>query len=236
MVFAVSYKPTIESVDYMTIKEKIVEKVKKLLALAGNNPNEQEAQLALLKAQKLMSEYKIEVNETENKREIICLAAEHKWDYKYRYELAKVLAQNFCCELVNVRMPSDSKGKRQCVIHFVGYKEDAEVCVQLFNYTYQYIMKRGNHVYNQAYAFGKETAGIFNGFAYGFIAGIKGVLDSQCRALKLVVPEEVTQKSEDLSNGTQSIKVSVDKTIEAFAQGEQEGREFIENRHQRLAS
>lgn len=40
-----------------TKKAKIADKIQKLLALAGNNPSEEEAQAALLKAQELMAEY-----------------------------------------------------------------------------------------------------------------------------------------------------------------------------------
>lgn len=39
----------------MTDMNKIAEKVQKLLNLAGNNPNQEEAQAALLKAQALMA-------------------------------------------------------------------------------------------------------------------------------------------------------------------------------------
>jgi hypothetical protein len=38
---------------------KIIETIKKLFALAGNNPNEHEAQAAALKAQRMMAKYHI---------------------------------------------------------------------------------------------------------------------------------------------------------------------------------
>ena len=43
----------------MESREKILEKIEKLLALAGNNPSENEAISAALKAQELMAKYKI---------------------------------------------------------------------------------------------------------------------------------------------------------------------------------
>ena len=39
--------------------EKIMEKIKKLLALANNNPSEDEAMAAALKAQEMMAKYNI---------------------------------------------------------------------------------------------------------------------------------------------------------------------------------
>ena len=45
----------------MTDMNKIADKIQKLLNLAGNNPNEEEAQAALLKAQKLMAQYNVDL-------------------------------------------------------------------------------------------------------------------------------------------------------------------------------
>lgn len=44
----------------MTDLNKIADKIQKLLSLAGNNPSQEEAQAALLKAQKLMAQYNID--------------------------------------------------------------------------------------------------------------------------------------------------------------------------------
>lgn len=43
--------------------EKIINKIKKVLELSKNNPSEKEAQAAALKAQKLMVEYHISMEE-----------------------------------------------------------------------------------------------------------------------------------------------------------------------------
>ena len=51
----------------MESREKILEKIEKLLALAGNNPSEKEAISAALKAQELMAKYNIELADLEGK-------------------------------------------------------------------------------------------------------------------------------------------------------------------------
>ena len=47
----------------MTDMNKMLEKVKKLLALAGNNPSEEEAQAAALKAQELIAQYNLDMSQ-----------------------------------------------------------------------------------------------------------------------------------------------------------------------------
>ena len=51
------------------MKEKIIEKIKKALALANNNKNPNEAQAAMLMAQKMMAKYHIEMQEVEEGEE-----------------------------------------------------------------------------------------------------------------------------------------------------------------------
>ena len=45
----------------------IISKIEKLLALAGNNPSEAEAQAAMLKAQKLMAEHNLDLAQFKDK-------------------------------------------------------------------------------------------------------------------------------------------------------------------------
>lgn len=49
----------------MKNSEKIIAKIKKVLELSKNNPSEEEAKSAALKAQRLMAEYHISMSEVE---------------------------------------------------------------------------------------------------------------------------------------------------------------------------
>ena len=49
--------------------EKIIEKIKKLLALANNNPSEDEAMAAALKAQEMMAKYNVVLDDLDDKPE-----------------------------------------------------------------------------------------------------------------------------------------------------------------------
>ena len=65
----------------MTDMNKIADKIQKLLNLDGNNPNEEEAQAALLKAQALMAQYNVDMESLGQEEKI-----------KYSLEITKVKA------------------------------------------------------------------------------------------------------------------------------------------------
>ena len=79
-------------------RETIIDKVKKLFALAGNNPSESEATLAALKAQELLAKNNISMEEIfdDEPEEIvhdIVWANNRQW----RARLANIIAPNFKC-------------------------------------------------------------------------------------------------------------------------------------------
>lgn len=173
-------------------REQIADKIRKLLALAGNNPNEAEAGAALLKAQQLMAENDISIAEADTAAiEYDSVSCEHKWDYAFRSPLARVIAANFRCELYH-------KNKK---ITFMGHKEDALIAKQAFEFAYNFAVKEGNRHYNIAYQTGRQTKGVFNSYAEGFISGLKEKYDEQCKALLIVTPPDVTKKFKEMSAG-----------------------------------
>lgn len=165
-------------------KEELMKKVEKLLALAGNNPEQAEANSALAKAQKLIAEYNLDMGGFKSEKEIVMLPAIHSNNEGYRINLACVLAPNFRCK------PIMSGNK----VNFIGYKTDAEVCVKVFNYAYKVSHNQGLRLERQYRKEGKSTKGIANGYWLGFCVGIKQVLDEQCKSLMLVVPDEVNKE------------------------------------------
>lgn len=64
------------------MEERIIEKIRKCLVLANNNPSEEEAKAAALQAQKLLAKYNISMADvTELEQEV-----EELWTYVYWYE------------------------------------------------------------------------------------------------------------------------------------------------------
>ena len=173
-------------------KEQLMNKVNKLLALAGNNPSQQEANAAFAKAQKLIAEYNLDMSELgDKKEEIVMMPCEHANNNGYRTTLSVILGQNFRCRPI------------MCgnTVNFIGYKTDVQVCVQVFNYAYKVSRRNGQKLERQARKEGRSTHGVFNSYVRGFMAGIKEVLDEQCRALMIVVPSEVDKELKERSGG-----------------------------------
>lgn len=173
-------------------KEQLMNKVNKLLALAGNNPSQQEANAAYTKAQKLIAEYNLNMDEFEGKdEEIVMMPATHSNNEGYRTHLSVIIGKNFRCRPM------------MCgnIVNFVGYKTDVEVCIQVFNHAYKVSHNAGLRLERQYRKQGLSTKGVANSYWRGFMDGIKEVLDEQCRALMIIVPDEVNKHADEMSGG-----------------------------------
>jgi len=212
----------------MELKEKNMEqKIKKLLALADNNPSEAEASSALLKAQQLMAEYNISLDSVSMEADIkyateICT---HKWDMGFRKPLGHVIANNFRC------MMFIQSGK----IAFMGHENDAKIAREAFEYAYEFILREANKAYNRAYQMDAPTKGVFNSYTMGFIAGLKEKLDTQCTSLMIVTPPDVKVEFETMTAGwkSKSSKVQLNPwelNRAVYEQGKSEGKTALDSR------
>lgn len=205
-------------------KEKLMEKVQKLLALAGNNPSQEEANAAYLKAQKLIAQYNLDMTQVgEEVDKIVTKLATHRGNCGYRTKLAVVLAENFRCQAM---MHGNT-------VMFIGYEADVEICTDVFNHAYSVIYYKTNKLEAEARANFGTAKGVTNSYAYGFIQGVKEVLDEQCTALMIVVPEEV----KDYVNNRSSKKPykggmrDTGFNSKAYASGFADGKEHMGRKH-----
>ncbi len=178
------------------ISDKVIQKIQKLLNLSKNSAaTDAEAMSALSMAQKLMASHFIEYSDLDevqrDESNVISLKCEHKWDAGYRKPLASVMAENYRCK---VYMLGNS-------VMFIGVEEDAKIAKSAFEFAYKFIMRRSNQEYERYRANGYSGKGIVNSYAYGFIKGLKEILEAQSRALMIVVPETVESAFNDLSLG-----------------------------------
>lgn len=205
-------------------RENALEVIQKLFNLGDKNRNDsdQEAELAILKAQKLMAKYDISIEEVKEEKEpeYAMEECEHKWNYGYRVPLAQILAKNFRCHLFE-------RGKN---IVFMGHKMDAAICKQTFEFAYKYIMKQGNREYNRRYEMGYTTRGVFNSYAQGFLLGLKKSLDEQCVALAIITPPDVTAKFKEMTEGwkEKSTRMGEATDAETFRKGVKDGERFLQ--------
>ena len=205
-------------------REDALDLIQKLFNLGNKerNDSDQEAELAILKAQKLMAKYDISIEEVKEEKEpeYSHERCEHKWNYGYRIPLAQVLSKNFRCELYQLGNS----------VVFMGRKMDAAICRQTFEFAYKYIMKRGNQEYNRRYEMGYTTRGVFNSYAKGFIIGLKRSLDKQSVALAIVTPPDVTEKFKEMTEGwkTKTTKMGEATDAETLHKGIKDGEQFLQ--------
>lgn len=164
-------------------------KIAKLLALAGNNPSQEEAQAAMLKARALMAEYKLRPEDCEVKdRAVIsqlvgvrCTARTSAW----AVSLSGIIASHYCC----VAYRQHEKGSQTQQIGFYGLKEDFEICAAIFRYAYRTCALECE----AERAYGSQAA---EAYGWGFCAGLQAAFAAQEQTheewgLVMVTPKEV---------------------------------------------
>ncbi len=167
----------------MTDTNKMLDKVQKLLALAGNNPSEEEAKLAAKKAQELIAQYNLNLSDLSSEETIQykLLAAVHPNNNGYRGVLASIIAPNFRCKAVYI-------GNQ---MNFFGRQGDVDTCVEVFNYLYKTMRTNGCRQERIARKEGRSTHGVANCYWAGFMKGLKDELAAQSKALAIIVPTDV---------------------------------------------
>ena len=177
----------------------VIAKIEKLLALAGNNPSEAEAQAAMLKAQKLMAEHNLDMaqfkDQPQEKKEAVVEYFKGYHNTGWAISLAKVICDNFRCTL----MRAAGYG-----LVFVGLKEDVAICKAVFTFAAQVLDKNMMKLRRQYRKQGLSTDGISGDYAAGFVAGLKAKYKEQVEennwGLVLVKDALVEQKAEEIKN------------------------------------
>lgn len=222
-------------------KEVMKGKIKKLLALAGNNPSDEESYSALMKAQALMAQYKIEEGEISQDKKEECVTVETRFRYSngssdtYLSKLASILADNFCC----VNYVSKCYGSKSRNICFMGLKKDVDTIIEAMTIANDAIYRGYNKVYKKMckeYHVDSIPARIFNpakvGYIKGYLRGLKEVLDAQKEQIQewglvLVAPQEAKDFLEGLS--TFSVK-SISANDTYYDEGYNDGKKFNMNK------
>lgn len=167
--------------------EQILDKVKKILALAGNNPSEAEAKAAALKAQQLLAKYNLtmkDIGDDEDalEEELVFKHYHTGVDKAWKYDLSVVVARNFRCRVTWF-------GKRE--LAFYGFETDANIACEVFEFLFKTCEKRSRYTADKAYREQGCSKGVYYSFSKGFINGVAQELDRQCTALMIVESPEV---------------------------------------------
>lgn len=201
--------------------EKIIEKIRKLLAMTEERgASENEAMVAALKAQKLMAEYNLTVADIEtgdDHEEIVEESFDCGNGDKWKYTLANIIARNFCCKTYFI-------GKRQVI--FYGHKKDAKIACDVFKFLFNIGNKLADKCYYEYYKRGETTRGVKNTYLSGFCAGINEVLGKQCTALMIVIPKDVEESYAEKSKDWHAIsgRLNMSYDAKAYEKGKTDGK------------
>ena len=210
-------------------KEKVISKVRKILALTTNNYGG-EAEAAMLKAQKLLMEHNLsmqDVTDANEKPEIVELELEYNstpWWYKY---LIGIIADNFRCEA----MERCFHMSRRKAFLLIGREDDAAVAREIFKYAV--VLIKHNRKPFRARGTACENAYI-NGFLSGLIAKFKEQVKQNEWGLVLVKDKEVVeakQKHNPVTPRKVPIPTTADDPI-AYARGYVDGKTLNHDRKQ----
>lgn len=160
--------------------DKIIEKISKTLKLATNNSNENEAQTAILAAQRLMAKYHIseeDINDLVTKKEdieVIEEFAENEMNNdNWKRKLMVTIARNFRCDVFY--------RNRKLII--VGEKEDILISKRIYLYAKKSILNSFRHFFKNNYEVNLVSPSLRNKYkreyALGFISGLSEKFEKQ---------------------------------------------------------
>lgn len=161
-------------------KEKLIRKIHKSLKLSSNNPNENEAQTALLKAQELMAKYNLSLSEIDMQEEFgqrkevdtnVVYTGKLKW---WMRKLANIIGDNFRCYWFW------STVNRKHKVQFLGLKEDVEIVKEVYNFAIDVIEYYSKMYILENMISGKEEIErTKNDYISGFLSGLREKFEEQ---------------------------------------------------------
>lgn len=230
-------------------RSKAIDRVQKLLALSNNNPSQEEATAALLRAQKLMVEHGIDFGDVQGNNNVTDeviekVAASGRRMSNWKIRLAVVIAQNFRCETY-IQKSGRSYGNRnaervsyQREVMFVGMTTDVEIATMVYQKAIEFADLYCNwfmlqeKLRLQRVLTRSESKQIGNTWRIGFVLGLKQKFDEQVAqndwGLVLVTPEAVTQYMTETHGKLvkrQSSRVQLHRA-DAFEDGIEKGKKF----------
>lgn len=211
------------------------DKIRKLLKLA-DNPNENEARAALLKARELMAEHKLTEAECAEAAKQAVRKVLTKWTATTRrdpwtIELSAVIAEHYCC----VAFREKNHGGKTNTVGFVGLEEDVGVCVEVFDFAMKIVRSTTEAVrkkYRGQTGMADSVRQVCDSYGYGFATGVYRAFQVQKRrhsqewGLVLAVPAEVKEATAAFGNKDFNTAAEPKASEAAFNEGYREGLKF----------
>ena len=198
--------------------EKIIRKVRGLLAIAQDERNDEESQSAFILAQKLMLQYGIQNSDIESQtiqQQTAAIQETKVTVYKrlfwWERHLAQIISKNFRVKyFLNSKMVGRQQ-KRQIV--FYGLVSDLPLAKEIYLLAYEVLLFHSKTFVNQYYQQQEKstrnryvTESLKTSYIRGFLSGLDERFNEQVAALKeqyellVLIPEVVEQAYEELSS------------------------------------
>ena len=164
------------------MNDKIIERLKKLLALAGNNPSQAEAEAAMAKAQAVAIEHGIDLvmrgeSQAENETEII----RDEMEFGQRLPTVNNYVCNVLISFFNVKIITSGGRNNGRKLIFIGKRDD----IQTAKYIYTWLAETMVRCWHSYY---KTAAGIplshKQSYLLGFYNGLSAKLQSNKRKVE----------------------------------------------------
>jgi hypothetical protein len=230
-------------------KETILKRIQKLFALAGNNPSEKEAYAAMLKAQELLLEHGLSMEQVNGFEEEEKADSSIKEDsveqgggklYGWQTVVMRVITKNFRCKWFvdrdNGRITKKGTYRNDKKLMLFGQAKDVDAARETINF----IFKVAPALWKQFYKTWSEIPGNFtfnksqtyamkNDYFAGFAKGLedKFIEQVQSKDLMIVIPDAVINSWEMRSRNFTSLKGSGfnrSYNDQAYGQGYRDGK------------
>jgi len=206
--------------------ERIVDKIKKLLAKADSNKNsnEHEVEAAALMAQRLMAKYGVDVDEIDlqEMQEIVTGELNISKHRSWKYRLSGVIADNFRCK----KYFTTRKGS--CKLKFIGQKHDVAIANEMYVFLYKIGHRNASKLEKKIREECGTAKGVYISYTEGFVNGLREKLEEQCRALMIITLPEVEAEYQEIAKGFEGKGLRTRTTDKfnqkAYVQGKYDGK------------
>lgn len=218
----------------MTTDNKIIIKVKKLLALSEDRgATDAEKEVAFLKAQEIMIENNLSMEQMDKaeigiKKIPITQIIENAYSQQfgkiwYKNMLAHIIADNFRCELYI----SSNK------YVFIGFKEDIEIAMEVFLSAFWYMKHNALKLVQRSMKNYGTSKGVEKGYLYGFLIGLKEKFKEQVEkrgwGLIIVKDNSIIERKNEILKGGKTCHCRSRNTrydSNAYEKGKKDGQQF----------
>lgn len=195
------------------MNDKIIDRLKKLLALAGNNPSAAEAEAAMAKAQAVAIEHGIDLammgeSQSQSESEII----RDEMEFGQRLPTVSNYVCNILVKFFNVRLIESGNRHFGRKIVFVGKREDVLTSKYIYTWLSETMVRCWHNFYS-------NTSGVQLAYKQSYLLGFYKGLDAKLeRNMQTVVTEKLLTASDQ--NKYALAVVNLKKQIQDFLDNE----------------